>query len=381
MAIQNLEKLVDEKFKGQKRKNNANANLHSFEVKNLLFEAGCSQDIVDAGLCHDLIEDTNTTWKELSEHISEESLRLVKLCTQEKGQSMEDFVNQWKNDEAANMIKGADRLSNTISSLEYFNGPKDKGEFTKHQIKFLKKSVKYYLPAFFETNNIFAQRILSKTLELFNIVRCLPKSLVDSVYPEVEYSEIEKELFKLRNFSTYSEYKRVDLNYNRTEEKMMAFVIFYSKDNQPWLNYDVPGFSEEKKKTIVPTVLVLFRGDNKFGFPGGMVEANETPKEAAVREVSEEINFLIQKDDIELYTIYKKDNRLIYGYICELKHEQLKLVADAATTAEHYGSEIAGINLIQIYPDIEKYSSALSKQFFSGSGQDELNNLILTKMR
>lgn len=54
----------------------------------------------------------------------------------------------------------------------------------------------------------------------------------------------------------------------------------------------------------------------KIRLPGGKVEGSETPHQAAVRELMEEYQILLEEKDLSLYTVIDNDNgratRLLY---------------------------------------------------------------------
>jgi len=63
---------------------------HPFGVAMILQEAGCSEDVVIAGLLHDTLEDTDTTEEDIAERFGAEVLELV------KGASEPDKSASWE---------------------------------------------------------------------------------------------------------------------------------------------------------------------------------------------------------------------------------------------------------------------------------------------
>lgn len=63
---------------------------HPFGVAFLLREAGCTEDVVIAGLLHDTLEDTQTTEEDIRSRFGENVLRLV------KGASEPDKTASWE---------------------------------------------------------------------------------------------------------------------------------------------------------------------------------------------------------------------------------------------------------------------------------------------
>ena len=57
--------------------------VHPFEVAQILSEAGAEEDIICAGLLHDIIEDTSYTATDLEKEFGKRVSELVLACTQE----------------------------------------------------------------------------------------------------------------------------------------------------------------------------------------------------------------------------------------------------------------------------------------------------------
>ncbi|WP_248928635.1 HD domain-containing protein [Paenibacillus hamazuiensis] len=55
---------------------------HPFAVGMLLVEAGCSEEVVAAGLLHDTLEDTEVTEEELEAHFGPRVLEIVRGCSE-----------------------------------------------------------------------------------------------------------------------------------------------------------------------------------------------------------------------------------------------------------------------------------------------------------
>lgn len=104
--------------------------------------------------------------------------------------------------------------------------------------------------------------------------------------------------------------------------------------------------TEYKTKKVSIQVQVLLNGNikqiqvisynNKLKDPGGNIEDNEEPIEAAIREIEEELGLLINSDRLELLEI---QNQRIYKYILKLNEEE-------------YNKYISNISLLQIDPEI-----------------------------
>ena len=83
-------------------------------------------------------------------------------------------------------------------------------------------------------------------------------------------------------------------------------------------------------------LLVIFQKKwNCWVFPGGKIEANETPLEAAKREVFEETNLIIEDLEIVGEQAFDKKNQGCVGYLIkankysgEIKIKELEKIAD-----------------------------------------------------
>jgi (p)ppGpp synthase/HD superfamily hydrolase len=64
---------------------------HPYGVGMILLKAGCTEEVVVAGLLHDTLEDTVTTEQDLQKHFGQKVLEIVKGCSEpDKGASWEE---------------------------------------------------------------------------------------------------------------------------------------------------------------------------------------------------------------------------------------------------------------------------------------------------
>jgi len=133
--------------KGQIRKGaNVPFISHPYSVGMILMKAGCSEEIIVAGILHDTIEDTYVTIEDIREQFGKKVVSLVKSCTfPAKGLTWEERKKKIislirKAPHEVMFIESADKLHNLISIEEgirtfgehfwsFFKEGKDKQEW------------------------------------------------------------------------------------------------------------------------------------------------------------------------------------------------------------------------------------------------------------
>ncbi len=69
-------------------------------------------------------------------------------------------------------------------------------------------------------------------------------------------------------------------------------------------------------------LVVRKRGTSRFMLPGGKIEANETPAQAAIRELHEEVGAVLERDQLALLGEWtapaaNEPGRIVHGHIYE----------------------------------------------------------------
>ena len=103
---------MKQKHEGQLRKQGTPYFMHPLEVSNILKTKGFDENYQIAGLFHDLLEDTDTTYEEILALTNEKIASVVKIVTKEKGYIMSEYIDRISKDEMAKMVKLADRIHN-----------------------------------------------------------------------------------------------------------------------------------------------------------------------------------------------------------------------------------------------------------------------------
>lgn len=122
--------LIRDYHAGQKRKGDGFDYLeHPLEVGYRLWRDGFSSDVITAGFCHDLLEDTKCTEAEIKEKCGEEVLRIVKAVSNDESLSdrkdwelkKEKYVESVRlGGEKAIAVSVADKISNLHSFFEQY---------------------------------------------------------------------------------------------------------------------------------------------------------------------------------------------------------------------------------------------------------------------
>ncbi len=146
------------KHAGQTRKQGTPFYKHPAFVAKILEKKGFSVDYQIAGLFHDLIEDTKTTYEELLGISNPEIVNAVRLVTKEEGYEMKKYIDRIKKNDMARMVKLADRLHN-LTEAHYGT--------EKFQQKYIKETKQWYLDLAKETP--FEKNINEKLKELENL--------------------------------------------------------------------------------------------------------------------------------------------------------------------------------------------------------------------
>ena len=128
--------LIKKYHSGQKRKGDGHPYLeHPLEVAHILFRARLDPDIIAAGYCHDLLEDTDCQEHEIEEKCGKEVLRIVKAVSNDEELSDKADWEKKKSKyvesvraggEKAIAVSVADKIANLYSFLEQYKkeGPK-----------------------------------------------------------------------------------------------------------------------------------------------------------------------------------------------------------------------------------------------------------------
>lgn len=136
ISLKEAAEYAKQKHGKQKRMQGTPYYEHPYMVAKILKDKGFSEEYQIAGLFHDLIEDTETSYEDILELTNRDIARAVLLVSKEEGYIMSEYMNRIKLDDMARMIKLADRLHN-LNDAKVAN--------SKFQRKYIKETEEWYL--------------------------------------------------------------------------------------------------------------------------------------------------------------------------------------------------------------------------------------------
>lgn len=139
---------IEEKHAGQYRKSGEPYVVHPLEVAIILAELDMDIDTVVAGLLHDVLEDTETTYEELKENFGKDVADIVEGVTKlgkihfkdvetQKAENYRKLILAFSKDLRVIFVKLADRLHN-MKTLQYFSKEK--------QVRIARETLEIYVP-------------------------------------------------------------------------------------------------------------------------------------------------------------------------------------------------------------------------------------------
>lgn len=138
--------------------------------------------------------------------------------------------------------------------------------------------------------------------------------------------------------------KRIDFGTNPNGANESVFLALHGRHT---VYQGVEWVPEMYQDMQIPLLLMLHRWDGMIGFPGGNVNPGEDLKTALIREVNEEIRFVVDAEDLVPVVSYEVEgkNRVTHLYQATVDFEVLKAAQSSAWDAKDYLTEITGVFL------------------------------------
>lgn len=132
ISVQEAVNFMIDRHGEQKRKQGTPYYTHPLAVSEMLKKKGFNESYQIAGLFHDLIEDTDTTYEEILNLTNFEIATAVRLVTKEQGYVMSTYIEKISLNHMAKMVKLADRVHNVSelvdTNIEFVNRYLDETE-------------------------------------------------------------------------------------------------------------------------------------------------------------------------------------------------------------------------------------------------------------
>ncbi|KAI5718204.1 hypothetical protein M8J77_017939 [Diaphorina citri] len=105
--------------------------------------------------------------------------------------------------------------------------------------------------------------------------------------------------------------------------------------------------------TARANVLMQMRFDGYIGFPGGLVDAGESPLEALNRELNEEINlnpkYKVKDSDLVCIHYSQSKKIILHFYALQVEKTDVLEIEKGALTSHDYGVEVLGTVRVPLY--------------------------------
>ena len=147
------------KHNGQTRRDKSPYIWHPMEVARMLRGAGYDEICQVAGLLHDTIEDTGTTYEEIEAEFGSEVAKVVDRLTKKANIPEEDYIAAILNDERAKAVKNCDRLHNLWECIHQGTPGTMR---TPQQQKFAEKYVKESRKLFYGRFSLAMDKAIAK---------------------------------------------------------------------------------------------------------------------------------------------------------------------------------------------------------------------------
>lgn len=218
---------VKEAFKGMTRLSGEPVYTHSFQMQEILKERDYDNNFQAVALLHDIIEDTEKTYDDLKidlPFLTDSIILGVASLTKEDDMTLEESLQNAKNNEYGKVIKGVDRLQNALTTYKYRNTQ-------KFISGFLYKSIKFYIPVLEEVDNEFLPDLRR---ELLRLNEALSPSFINLLKKNIGEDYIKSCLERIYQIHEYRSCEEHYLHGTYSRKSKAEKIL---KDNG-WLNDD-----------------------------------------------------------------------------------------------------------------------------------------------
>ncbi|MEC7871400.1 MAG: RelA/SpoT family protein [Chloroflexota bacterium] len=313
IKIKKAFKFANKAHKGQKRKSGHDFIVHPVEVAYHLARLELEPNVIVAGLLHDVIEDTNTTNKEIEKKFGMEVSKLVSSLTKlniteeninehvEK-KNLRNFLVSMAEDVRVAIIKLADRLHN-VETLQYLDKEKrekiaketlsihapiaEKIGMNDFKWRLEDESFKYLMPNEFKlTSRLIKQKREEREIATKTMISQIEERL-DKENISVSVSGRPKHLFSVHN--KLQRYKQLGRNFSDIED-LIAIRIIVKNTKECYL---VLGIIHELWRPVTGSF------DDYISSPkDNFYQSLHT---VVINDQSQKIEFQIRTDNMHLY--------------------------------------------------------------------------------
>ncbi len=313
IKIKKAFKFANKAHKGQKRKSGHDFIVHPVEVAYHLARLELEPNVIVAGLLHDVIEDTNTTNKEIEKKFGMEVSKLVSSLTKlniteeninehvEK-KNLRNFLVSMAEDVRVAIIKLADRLHN-VETLQYLDKEKrekiaketlsihapiaEKIGMNDFKWRLEDESFKYLMPNEFKlTSRLIKQKREEREIATKTMISQIEERL-NKENISVSVSGRPKHLFSVHN--KLQRYKQLGRNFSDIED-LIAIRIIVKNTKECYL---VLGIIHELWRPVTGSF------DDYISSPkDNFYQSLHT---VVINDQSQKIEFQIRTDNMHLY--------------------------------------------------------------------------------
>lgn len=313
IKIKKAFKFANKAHRGQKRKSGHDFIVHPVEVAYHLARLELEPNVIVAGLLHDVIEDTNTTSKEIEKKFGIEVSKLVNSLTKlnitedninehVENKNLRNFLVSMAEDVRVAIIKLADRLHN-VETLQYLDKEKrekiaketlsihapiaEKIGMNDFKWRLEDESFKYLMPKEFKlTSRLIKQKREEREIATKKMISQIEERLFTENI-SVSVSGRPKHLFSVHN--KLQRYKQLGRNFSDIEDLIAIRIIV--KDTKEC--YLVLGIIHELWRPVTGSF------DDYISSPkDNLYQSLHT---VVINDQSQKIEFQIRTDTMHLY--------------------------------------------------------------------------------